>query len=162
MRVPDWQVRIIQLLAVPGLLIAFYLWLFHNGNLVAVCAASGWDDCGLVSGPDAPFSSVGPVPVAAIGFTGYAVIFGLIWLRNWITVVEDYLPEMLVGVTALALLFSLYLTGLELFVIHAFCRYCVISGIIVLIMFVLSVSYLREATGSTQQNVTQEVTTDAA
>lgn len=145
MRVADWHVRIIQLLAVPGLLLSFYLWLFHNGNLVAVCAPSGWDDCGLVSGPDAPFSSAGPVPVAAIGFAGYAVIFALIWLRDWIALVEEYLPEMLVGVTAIALLFTLYLTGLELFIIHAFCRYCIVSGAIVVLMFVLSLAYLREA-----------------
>lgn len=161
MRIADWQARIIQLLAVPGLLISFYLWLFHNGDLVGVCAPSGWDDCGLVSGPDAPFSSVGPVPVAAIGFTGYAVIFGLIWLRDWIAVVEDYLPEMLVGVTTLALLFTLYLTGLELWVIHAFCRYCIISAIIVAIMFVLSVSYLREVNADAE-NVTGKATTNTA
>lgn len=160
MRVADWHIRIIQLLAVPGLLISFYLWLFHNGNLVAVCAPSGWDDCGLVSGPDAPFSSVGPVPVAAIGFAGYAVIFGLIWVREWIGLVEAFLPEMLVGVTTVALLFTLYLTGLELFVIHAFCRYCVVSGIIVLIMFLLSLVYLREQ-NTADEDVTQEVTTGA-
>lgn len=160
MRVADWHIRIIQLLAVPGLLISFYLWLFHNGNLVAVCAPSGWDDCGLVSGPDAPFSSVGPVPVAAIGFAGYAVIFGLIWVREWIGLVEAFLPEMLVGVTTVALLFTLYLTGLELFVIHAFCRYCIVSGIIVLIMFLLSLVYLREQ-NTADEDVTQEVTTGA-
>jgi hypothetical protein len=33
----DWQVRLIQLLAIPGLIIAFYLLLYHNGNLVSVC-----------------------------------------------------------------------------------------------------------------------------
>lgn len=160
MRVADWHIRIIQLLAVPGLLISFYLWLFHNGNLVAVCAPSGWDDCGLVSGPDAPFSAVGPVPVAALGFAGYAVIFGLIWVREWIGLVEAYLPEMLVGVTTVALLFTLYLTGLELFVIHAFCRYCIVSGIIILIMFLLSLVYLREQ-NTADEDVTQEVTTGA-
>lgn len=149
MRVADWQVRIIQLLAVPGLLISYYLWLFHNGNLVGVCAPSGWDDCGLVSGPDAPFSSIGPVPVAAMGFTGYAIIFTLIWLRSWISAIDDYLPELLVGITGLALLFTLYLTGLELFVIHAFCRYCIVSAVIVIIMFALSVSYLREMNTAT-------------
>lgn len=161
MRVEDWQVRIIQLLAVPGLLISFYLWLFHNGDLVAVCAPSGWDDCGLVSGPDAPFSSVGPVPVAAIGFTGYGLIFVLIWLRHWIAVVEDYLPELLVGVTTLALLFSLYLTGLELWVIHAFCRYCIVSAIVVVIMFMLSMSYLREVNNG-MKNVAANARTDTA
>lgn len=144
-RVPEWQIRLIQLLAVPGLLLSFYLWLFHNGSLVAACLPSGWDDCGAVSGPNAPYSSLGPVPVAAIGFAGYAFVFGLIWLRAWSATVNHYLPEMLVGVLGVALLFTLYLTGLEAFVIHAFCRFCLISAAMILVMFLLSISFLRAA-----------------
>lgn len=145
MRVPDWQIRLIQLLAIPGLLLSFYLWLFHHGSLVAACLPSAWDDCGAVSGPDAPYSSVGPVPVAAIGFAGYAAIFGMIWLRAWIVKLHDFLPELLVGITGVALLFTIYLTSLEIFVIHAVCRFCLVSAVIILLMFALSISYLRVA-----------------
>ncbi len=147
MNTENWQVRLIQLLAVPGLLVAYYLLLFHNGSLIAACSGSGWDDCGLVSGPDAPYSSIGPVPVALIGLLGYGLIFLLTWLKNWLPALEDYLPEILVGVTGLAFLFSLGLTGLELLVIHAFCRYCVVSAVIVTIMFLLSLNYLRNPGG---------------
>lgn len=143
MNTENWQVRLIQLLAVPGLLVAFYLLLFHNGSLIAACSGSGWDDCGLVSGPDAPYSSIGPVPVALIGLLGYGLIFLLTWLKNWLPALENYLPEILVGVIGLAFLFSLALTGLELFIIHAICRYCVVSAVIITIMLVLSLSYLR-------------------
>ncbi|MFO7539165.1 MAG: vitamin K epoxide reductase family protein [Chloroflexota bacterium] len=139
---PDWQLRLIQLLAVPGLIVAYYLLLFHEGQLVIVCSG-GWDDCGAVSGPDAPYSSVGPIPVALIGMAGYGLIFMLVWLRDWLPLLDDTLPEIMVSITGLALLFSLWLTGLELFVIHAFCRYCVVSAVIILVMFVLALSYLR-------------------
>jgi uncharacterized membrane protein len=142
---PDWQLRFIQLLAIPGLVVAYYLLLFHEGQVVIVCSG-GWDDCGAVSGPDAPYSSIGPVPVALIGMTGYALIFMLVWLRDWLPRLDEYLPEIMVSVTGLALLFSLWLTGLELFVIHAFCRFCVVSAVIILIMFALAVSYLRTVT----------------
>jgi uncharacterized membrane protein len=54
------------------------------------------------------------------------------------------LPELLVGVSGMAFLFSLVLTGIELFVIQAICRYCVVSAVIVTFMFVLSVNYLRQ------------------
>lgn len=138
-----WQVRVIQLLTVPGMLLAFFLLLFHNGNLIDVCSASGWDDCGQVSGPDAPYSAIGPIPVALIGLIGYAVIFLLTWLPAWIVVLDDYQPELLVGTIGLAVLFTGWLTALEIFVIHAVCRYCVISAIIILVMFVLAISYLR-------------------
>lgn len=144
MKHSDWQIRIIQLLTIPGMLLAFYLLLFHNGDLIVVCSG-GWDDCGAVSGPDARFSSVGPIPVALIGLVGYAAIFLTTWLRDWVPLVDDYQPELLVGLTGLALLFSGWLTGLELFVIHAFCRYCLVSAAIIVVMFVLSVTFLRSA-----------------
>jgi hypothetical protein len=41
-------------------------------------------------------------------------------------------------------LFSLWLTYLELFVIHAVCMWCVISAIIVTLIFIASVLDLRE------------------
>jgi uncharacterized membrane protein len=117
---PDWQLRLIQLLAVPGLIVAYYLLLFHEGQLVIVCSG-GWDDCGAVSGPDAPYSSVGPIPVALIGMAGYGLIFMLVWLRDWLPLLDDTLPEIMVSITGLALLFSLWLTGLELVRSNGFC-----------------------------------------
>lgn len=148
---PDnWQVRLIQLLAVPGMLLAFYLLLYHEGKLIDVCTASGWDDCGKVSGPDAPYSSIGPVPVALIGLIGYITLFLAAWVKDWLAVVEDYLPELLLGLTAVAFLFSVGLTALELFVIHAICRYCVVSAVIITIMFLLSIHYMRQVTSEAQ------------
>jgi uncharacterized membrane protein len=143
-KVEQWQVRLIQLLAVPGLLVAFYLLLYHNGALVAACTANGWEDCGLVSGPDAPYASIGPIPVALIGLVGYAAIFLLTWLPDWLPILRRYLPELLVGVTGMALLFTAGLTALEVFVIHAVCRYCLVSAAIILLMFILAVMYLRD------------------
>lgn len=139
----DWQLRIIQLLAVPGLLLSFYLLLYHEGSLIEVCRPSGWDDCGKVSGPGAPYSAIGPIPVALIGLVGYALLFLLTWLGAWISWLDDYLPELMVGLTGVAFMFSLGLTGLELFVIQAICRFCVISAAIITVMFILAISYLR-------------------
>lgn len=142
-RTEDWQIRLIQMLAVAGMLVAYFLYLYHEGSLIGVCTPSGWDDCGQVSGPDAPYSTVGPVPVALIGLVGYVFIFALTWLREWFPLLDDYLPELMVGTTGLAFAFTLWLTGLEIFVIHAVCRYCLVSAVFVTIMFILSLSYLR-------------------
>lgn len=160
MNVNKWQVRLIQLLAVPGLLVAFYLLLYHNGALVAACTANGWEDCGLVSGPDAPYSAIGPIPVALIGLVGYATIFLLTWLPDWLPALRRYLPELLVGVTGMALVFTAGLTALEIFVIHAVCRYCLVSAAIILLMFILAVLYLRDANRAT--SVTEEGETSEA
>lgn len=143
MNVDKWQVRLIQLLTVPGLLIAFYLLLYHNGALTLTCKVGTWEDCGLVSGPNAPYASIGPIPVALIGLVGYAVIFLLTWLSDWVSLIENYLPELLIGTIGLALLFTIGLTLLEIFVIHAVCRYCLVSAGIIALMFLLALSYLR-------------------
>ena len=141
----DWQIRFIQLLAVVGMFVAYFLLLFHRGDLIGVCEPGGFEDCGQVSGPGAPYSAIGPIPVALIGLTGYIVMFLAVWLKDWITALDDYLPEIMVGLTGLAFVFTLYLTSLELFVIHAVCRYCLISAGIVTIQLVLAISYIRSA-----------------
>ncbi|MFO7683560.1 MAG: vitamin K epoxide reductase family protein [Chloroflexota bacterium] len=143
MRIPqDWQIRIIQLLAIPGIIIAYYLLLYHNGDLYSICEPGGFEDCGIVSGPGARYASVGPIPVALIGLVGYIVIFLTVWLAEWLDVVENYIPEIMVGLTGIAFLFSTYLTILEIVVIHAYCRYCLMSAGIITIMLILAVSYL--------------------
>lgn len=150
----EWQLRLIQLLSVPGMMLAFYLYLFHMGVLVVGCKVGSFWDCGQVSGPGAPYASIGPVPVAFIGLTGYAVIFMLTWLQDWEFPLMDYLPELMVAVTGFALLFSLGLTAVEFFVIRAFCQYCVVSAVLVVILFGLSLSYLRSANAEGGENAT--------
>ncbi len=143
MNTHNWQIRFIQLLSVAGMLVAFYLNLFHSGKLVSICKASGWEDCGKVSGPGAPYASIGPIPVALIGLVGYAIIFLVIWARDWWPALDGSLREILLGLSGFALLLTLGLTALELFVIHAFCRYCLVSAVIVLVIFGLAVSFAR-------------------
>ncbi len=140
----DWRLRLIQLLAVPGLLIAFYLLLFHNGDLVSICPPSGWEDCGIVSGPEGRFSSVGPIPVALIGLIGYAVIFAVVWLSDWSEWISLNAGPLLATLIGLAFLFSVGLTALEVFVLRAICRYCVVSAVIVAVMLVLAVGHVRQ------------------
>ena len=143
MNIPKkWQALVIQLLAVPGMLVAYYLLLYHNGVLFTTCTVNEFFDCGQVSGPGSPYSSIGPIPVALIGLLGYAAIFLVVWLGNWSSTIDDYLPELLAGLVGLAFIFTLGLTGLELAVIHAFCQYCLYSAGIVLVMLVLVISLL--------------------
>lgn len=143
MTLPEkWQALVIQLLAVPGMLVAYYLLLFHGGVLFASCTINEIFDCGQVSGPGSPYSSIGPVPIALIGLLGYAAIFTVVWLTTWSSWIDEYLPELLFALVGLAFLFTLGLTLLEVLVIHALCQYCLYSAVIVLAMFVLAVSLI--------------------
>ena len=50
---------------------------------------------------------------------------------------------LLVAMSGWGVLFSGWLTWLEIARIHAICRYCVMSAVLVLLLFVLSVRDLR-------------------
>jgi uncharacterized membrane protein len=50
----------------------------------------------------------------------------------------------LLGVATTGLIFSAWLTYLELFEIHAICQWCVISAIIVTVIFLVSLADYRE------------------
>jgi len=54
---------------------------------------------------------------------------------------------LLAGLASAGFLFTLYLTYLELFVIHAICRWCVGSAVIMTVIWVLAVSGLRRNDG---------------
>ena len=141
MRIRDWPLRVIQLLSVPGLLVSYYLFLYHEGYVSYACIADTIFDCSRVSGPTSPYASIGEFPVAALGLIGYTAIFLAIWLRPFWPLAARFEAEIVLGFTGLGMLFTLYLKGLELIVIHALCEYCLYSAILMLVMFVLAVYY---------------------
>ncbi len=136
-----WQPRIIQLLSVIGLLIAFYLKLFHDGVLFLTCDVNSLFDCGKVSGTYSEYSTLFGIPVATLGLLGYSAIFGVIWLRDWLPIIEQKLHIILLILVGGALAFTAYLSALEAFVIGAWCQYCLYSAAIIIVMFMLAVSY---------------------
>ena len=84
-------------------------------------------------------------PVAAWGVGFYVVVLALAvagTTERW----EDSprLSLAMLLVTGWGALFSLWLTGLELFVIHAICQWCVGSAVIALSLFVVSLLDWRE------------------
>lgn len=139
----QWQPRIIQLLSVVGILIAFYLKLFHDGVLFLTCEVNGLFDCGQVSGKYGEYSTFLGIPVATIGLLGYVMIFGAIWLQDWLPIVKQYLPHILLLLIGGGFVFSAYLSALEAFVIGAWCQYCLYSAAIIIVMLGLSISYWR-------------------
>jgi len=79
------------------------------------------------------------LPVAVWGAGYYALVFGLALAGvqdRWAD--SRRLSTALVVVTAWGVLFSLWLTYLELFVIHAICRWCVVSATLAVTLFGLA------------------------
>ncbi len=129
----------IAVLALVGFFVALYL-LAHNLGLTGpiVC---GVGDCATVQ--SSPYAKVGPVPVSAIGVAGYAALFvlamaGLQPAHRTSRLIGGLLLAGAVAGTA----FSAYLTYLEAAVIRAWCQYCVVSAVLITLIFVASLAEL--------------------
>jgi uncharacterized membrane protein len=126
----------VALLSLAGVLISAYLWMFKHGYVGTLVCGTGACETVQLS----PYSSFLGVDVALLGLLGYAAMLGVSLVGVQPAWLERPGPSRALLILAGgALLFAGYLTGLELFVIHAVCRWCVASAVIVSLIFVLSV-----------------------
>lgn len=118
----------IVLLALVGLLLSTYLWLYKIGVIGALQCGAG--PCEFVQA--SRYAEVFGVPVALVGAAGYAALFvvGLIGLQPALAG-ERRVASLLALLSSAGLAFTLYLTYVELFVLHAICRWCVASALII-------------------------------
>ena len=113
----------IALLALAGVVVAWLALRVHYSTETEPCSINEKWDCGIVN--HSPYAVVGPVPVAAIGIAGYAVMLVLALARR---------KRLVLAAALVGLAFSLYLTHIEKDVLLVWCVYCVTSlGIISLI-----------------------------
>ncbi len=122
---------VITLLAVLGLTVSCLALRVHYSNDVEVCDINDHWDCGVVN--HSPFAMMGPVPVAAIGIAGYALIGVLAMLRK---------KALVLGAAVVGLGFAFYLTHIEKDVLMVWCLYCVISQVMILLITLLSAGWL--------------------
>jgi uncharacterized membrane protein len=112
--------RALATLAAVGLGIAAYLTYVHYSGVAPVCTAGG----GCETVQTSRWSELAGIPVAVLGLCGYvAVLATLAWPGEMARLATF-------GVAATGAGFSLYLTYLELFTIHAVCVWCVASAVV--------------------------------
>jgi len=121
----------IVLLALVGLLVATYLWLYKIGVIGELQCGTG----GCLLG----------IPVAFYGVAGYAVLFvlGLAGLQP-ARAGDRRLAVLVAALATGGFAFTLYLTSLELLVLHAICRWCIGSAAIMTAIWVLALTGLRQ------------------
>jgi uncharacterized membrane protein len=120
---------IILALSALGVVLSLYLTYIHFSESRAAFCAAG-TDCDMVR--QSGFSTIMGVPVAALGVAGYSVI-----LIVFLTSMKKRTKWLLLYILALAgFVFSAYLTYLELFVIKAVCMYCIVSAVLMTIIFI--------------------------
>ena len=141
----DWLVPV---LCVVGLAVASYLAYVETAQVEAVCGPVG--DCNTVQ--QSEYARLfGVLPIGVLGLAGYVLIL-LAWRigRFGNQRLAAYASLAMLGLTAAGLLFSIYLTFLEPFVIGATCAWCLTSAIIMTALFWLSITPARSALSNLQ------------
>jgi uncharacterized membrane protein len=126
---------LVALGALAGVFVALYLTLYKLGYIGTLACAVG--SCETVQ--TSKWAVFLGFPVGGWGVGYYLVVLAIALAGLTPRLAESLtLSRVLVGLTTFGLLFSLWLTYLELFVIHAICMWCVGSAIIAALLCVLS------------------------
>ena len=138
-----WVPRLILILSVVGLALAIYLTIAYSTNRCAPCAGAGGGD--IVRSSQYVTIIKGLLSVPSFGVIGYSVIIMLALLRGRLGDKRGRLLVLLTyGAALVGFLYSaLYLSGVELLILHAWCFWCIASAIVVTAIFVFSIVDLR-------------------
>jgi uncharacterized membrane protein len=130
------------LMSLLGLFVSAYLYLYKIGRVGTLACGTG----GCETVQQSSWSRFLGVEVSLIGLIGYAVLFVIALISLQAASPRAWAPRALVWLAAGGVLFTAYLTSLELFVIHAICRWCVGSAVIIVSVLVLALLGRRHAT----------------
>jgi len=140
------RLRGVVLLGLAGLFVALYLWLYHMGFYGALVCGPG--SCETVQASKYAYFLGQPVPLW--GTVWYAAVIGLAFLALG-SPSRGRVPHALLAAASVGGLgFSVYLTAIELFVIHAICMWCVVSAVLTVAIFVLVAPWRPGALGGSR------------
>lgn len=132
----------IAVLALLGLMLSMYLSMYKLGYLGVIQCSIG--SCEKVQSSRFSYFLGQPVSVWGVGAYITLLVIAVLGIQPRFAR-ERWVALALFGVSAVGVAFSGYLTYLEAFVIHAWCQWCVISAILVTLIFLLSIPGLRQA-----------------
>lgn len=132
---------IVAALALAGIFIGLYLTLYKLGIIGELTCSVG--SCETVN--TSRWAIFLGFPVAAWGVLFYVTAFVLALVGTSERLEDTRAISLLLALwSTVGLVFSAWLTWLELAVIRAICSWCVVSALLVTVIFVLSVADLRE------------------
>jgi len=121
--------------AFVGLVDSIYLTYIKLTHQLAACSTIG--DCESVN--SSVYSEIGGIPIAVFGAGAYLVLLFVLLLEDRFSLLKTYGLQILYGVSLIGVLYSAYLTYIEIAVLRAICPYCVVSAIAITLIFVFSI-----------------------
>jgi protein-disulfide isomerase/uncharacterized membrane protein/rhodanese-related sulfurtransferase len=127
-------------LSLLGLFDALYLlWVYTSPSRPIVCLGSGCDAVRASS-----YAHLFGLPLPAFGVASYAFLGLLIFAEVLVSPrLGRAIQYAVAAISCAGFLFSIYLTSLEAFVIHAWCAWCVVSALVMTGIFFMSLVELR-------------------
>jgi uncharacterized membrane protein len=140
--IKGWLDIAIPVLAVVGLGASIYLTYVEFTHTRALCGPVG--DCNTVQ--SSPYSKLfGVLPVGLVGALGYiAILVTWLWRRFRTDALARAAGPAMYAMALFGTLFSIYLTYLELFVIHAVCIWCLSSAVIITVLMLLNLPSITQ------------------
>lgn len=132
--------RFSLILAAIGLVDSLYLVWIKIVPSTPMCFGVG--DCEAVN--TSVYSTIQGIPIALFGALAYAAILGAILLEPRMTFFSEWGPLIAFGLAFAGTLYSIYLTYIEVAVLHKICPYCVTSAIAITLICILSAFRLKE------------------
>jgi len=130
----------IAVLALIGVFDAAYLSMYKLGIIGGLTCQVG--SCEQVQ--NSPQSALFGVPVSVLGLGAYVALVALALAGVQPRFARDRrIALAITAIAAVGVLFSAYLTYVEARVIYMWCQYCVISAILITLIFLLSLPALR-------------------
>jgi uncharacterized membrane protein len=139
----DWPKWVIPLLSIIGIGVAAYLSYVEVTASKAVCGPVG--DCNTVQ--ESPYARLfGILPIGVLGMLGYIAIL-VAWFAQYYgpNATRKFFTLALWGMAWFGILFSIYLTFLEPFVIGATCAWCLTSAVIMTLVLLASTEPAKQA-----------------
>lgn len=132
---------LVAVLALAGIFVATYLLLYKLGMIGALNCSVG--SCETVN--TSKWATFLGLPVALWGVGFYTGLFALALLSVRARYADSKgMSQLLLMASGTGVVYSAWLTYLELAVIHAVCQWCVVSAVIVTAIFIVCVLDYRE------------------
>jgi protein-disulfide isomerase/rhodanese-related sulfurtransferase/uncharacterized membrane protein len=127
-------------LTLLGLFDSLYLlWVYASPSHAMVCLGSGCDEVRA-----SRFAHLFGMPTPIYGVAMYGLLALLLLLEPLLADATASLVRGLVTIiSALGVAASIVLSGIEGFVIHAWCAWCVVSAVVITLIFLLSLTFRR-------------------
>lgn len=126
----------VLILSLIGLVDSIYLTILKVTNNQSLCL-KGIGDCWSVN--ISRYSEIAGIPVAILGAGVYLAIVLLTLFEDRLPILREYGNLFLFGITLIGVIYSAYLTYVEIAILNAICPFCVLSAVLMVGLLALAI-----------------------